>query len=77
MLPFCSEADVDNFGTIAGATVTGWNAALTIFLAQLAAAGRTQLNGMVLLHSSATAPTPVVTLTLRTTAGTVRKRQLV
>lgn len=77
MLPFASEADVDNNGNVAGATVTGWNAALAIFLTQLGAAGRSQINGMVLLHSDATTPTPVTALTLRATAGTVRKRQQV
>lgn len=77
MLPFCAESDVDNNGVIASGTVSGWNPALAIFLVQLALAGRAQINGMVLLHSSATTPTPVTTLTLRATAGTVRKRQLV
>lgn len=77
MLPFCAESDIDNNGVVASGTVSGWNAGLVVFLAQLAAAGRAQINGMVLLHSSATTPTPVTALTLRATAGTVRKRQLV
>jgi len=75
MIPWCVEADVDPAGTVAPAVVTAYNNSLAIFLAQLAAAGRAQINGMVLLHSSATVPTPVTSLTLRSTVGTVRDRQ--
>lgn len=77
MLPFVGESDVDNNGNVAPGTIAGYNPAFVIFLAQLAAAGRTQINGMVLLHSMAITPTPVTTMTMRATCGTVRKRQLV
>lgn len=75
MLPWVSEADVDTVGTVLPATVTAYNTALAIFLTQLGAAGRAQINGMVLLHSDATTPTAVTALTLRATVGTVRERQ--
>lgn len=77
MIPWCAESDIDNNGLVAGAVVTANNAGLAAFLTALGAAGRSQINGMVLLHSSATTPTAVTGLTLRTTAGTVRKRQQV
>lgn len=77
MIPWCAESDSDNNGNIPGATVTAVNGGLAVFLAQLAAAGRAQINGMVLLHSMVLTPTPVTSLTLRTTVGTVRKRQAV
>lgn len=77
MIPWCSEADADNNGVVAGAVVTAYNAGLSAFRVALAAAGRAQINGMYLLHSSAIAPTAVTALALRATVGTVRERQLV
>jgi hypothetical protein len=75
MFPWCSEGDVNDVGTVLAATITGYNSALAIFLAAMAAAGRTAINGIYLLHRDGSTPTAVTSMTLRSTVGTVRQRQ--
>lgn len=79
MLPWCSEADVDSAGVVAGAAVVAWSAAAEVWRGAMAADPAIGGTGMVVLHEEslgAITPTPVELLRLRGTVGTVRRRQI-
>lgn len=69
-LPGIIEAAVDAGGHLAGDAPTDFQAAATQFLSGLATAGLP----MVVLHSDATDPTPVIALVVDNTAATQRRR---
>lgn len=79
MLPFATEAAVDSAGVVSGAKVTAISAAGAVFLTELAIE-LADAAGMVVLHDEElgpVTPTPVTTLTCRSTVGTVRRRQVI
>ncbi len=76
-LPWAVESEVDEAGVIDGTVVGSYTVAAEVFRAKLAD-DATKLRGAVILHSiNGLTPTTVTGMQLRTTVGTVRKRQRV
>lgn len=69
-LPGAAEEDVNAAGLVSTAALGSWNTTLTDFLAALV----TNAIPMVLLHTDATAPSPVTSMVLSELASTQRRR---